>query len=98
MQQHAGLLQEQDDALDTLEGGIKRIKALGKVMETELKEQAVILESLEEDIYKADSNMQSLQKKMGAMIEDAKSSDRALWGIIAFLSLLLGFLTMMVFS
>ena len=62
MQQHAGLLQEQDDALDTLEGGIKRIKALGKVMETELKEQAVILESLDEDIDKADSNMQSLQK------------------------------------
>ena len=35
MQQHASLLQEQDGALDQLEGGIKRIKALGKVMETD---------------------------------------------------------------
>jgi len=98
MQQHADLLREQDNELEQLEGGIKRIKALGHVMKDELAEQAVILESLEDDVEKADSNMQSLRSKMSSMINDAKNNDKALWSIIFCLSLLLGFLTFLVLS
>ena len=98
MQQHEGLLRDQDHELDKLEGGIKRIKALGGVMRDELAEQAVILESLEDDVEKADTNLNTMQKKMRTMIDDAKNNDKALWSIIACLSLLLGFLTFMVLS
>ena len=98
MEQHTGLLREQDQELDNLEGGIKRIKALGGVMRDELAEQAVILESLEDDVDKAESNMQTMQKKLRGMIDDAKTNDRALWSIIGCLSLLLAFLIFLVLS
>ena len=92
MEQHAVLLKEQDDQLDHLEGGIKRIKALGGVMRDELAEQAVILESLEDDVVNAESNMQTMQNRMRHMIDDAKNSDKALWSTIVCLCLLLAFL------
>ena len=98
MEQHAVLLKEQDDQLDHLEGGIKRIKALGGVMRDELAEQAVILESLEDDVVNAESNMQTMQNRMRHMIDDAKNSDKALWSTIVCLCLLLAFLTFQVMS
>lgn len=98
MQQHASLLQEQDGALDQLEGGIKRIKALGGVMKTELAEQQVMLDALDEDLEQADSQMQSMTKKLNTLIDDTKKNDYAQYGIIACLCLLLGFLTFLVMS
>ena len=83
MQQHASLLQEQDGALDQLEGGIKRIKALGGVMKTELAEQQVMLDALDEDLEQADSQMQSMTKKLNTLIDDTKKNDYAQYGIIA---------------
>ena len=97
-EQHAGLLRQQDHELDKLEGGIKRIKSLGGAMKTELAEQAVILESLEDDMEKADSNMNTMQRKLKTLIQDTQNNDKALWGIIGCLMLLLGFLTFLVMS
>ena len=97
-QEQKALLKEQDQELDKLGAGVQRVKALAKVMNTEISEQNVILDSLEDDIDKTDSNMQSMQKKLKGMVEDAKNSDRALWSVIACLSILLAVLVVMVLS
>ena len=92
------MLKEQDAELDQLGQGVQRVKALAKVMNNELSEQVVMLDSLEEDIDKTDSDMQSMQKKLKGLVEQAKSSDKALWTIIACLSVLLAVLIIMVLS
>ena len=98
MREQQGLLREQDASLDTLHGSIQRVKALGGVMRDELAEQAVILESLEEDVDKADTNMQTMQKKLKGLVEQTKNSDRALYAVVACLTALLLILTAMVLS
>ena len=98
MQEHASLIKEQDDQLDELGNAVSRVKALGHVMKDELGEQAVMLEQLEEDVEKADSGMQSMQKKLRGLVEDAKNSDRAMYSIIGCLTLVLMILTFMVLS
>jgi uncharacterized coiled-coil protein SlyX len=97
-EQQQGLLREQDASLDSLHGSIQRVKALGGVMRDELAEQAVILESLEEDVDKADTNMQTMQKKLKGLVEQTKNSDRALYAVVACLTGLLLVLTAMVLS
>lgn len=98
MEQHQKLLNEQDSQLDELHGGISRIKALGGVIRDELAEQSVILESLEDEVDKTDSNMQSMQKRLQGLVEQTKASDRAQYGIIGCLLVLLMVLTFMVMS
>ena len=97
-EQHGLLQREQDQTLDTLHGSISRVKALGGVMRDELAEQAVILESLEEDVDKTDSNMQQMQKKLKSLVEQTKTSDKALYSIVTCLLVLLLVLTFMVLS
>ena len=92
------LLKEQDQELDKLHDGVKRVKALGGVMRDELSEQSVILEKLEEDVDKADTGMQSMQKKLRGLVEQAKSSDKAMYSVICCLLTILGVLTFMVLS
>jgi t-SNARE complex subunit (syntaxin) len=94
--QTAALLRQQDDELSVLGKGVQRVKALAGVMRDELHEQEVILEKLEEDVERADSALGSMGKKMRTMVEEAKSSDRALWTTIGCLSLLLAFLVYLV--
>jgi len=77
---------------------VKRVKALGGVMRDELSEQAVILEQLEEDVDKADSGMQTMNKKLKGLVEAAKSSDKAMYSVICCLLTILGVLTFMVLS
>ena len=98
MQEHAALIKEQDKELDQLGDAVKRVKALGGVMRDELNEQNVILEELEDDVERADTNMQQVQKKLKGLVEQAKNSDRALYSIIGCLLILLGVLTTMVLS
>ena len=57
-----------------------------------------MLENLEDDVDKTDSNMQSMQKKLKTLVEDTKNSDKALWSIIGCLLVMLGILTFMVLS
>ena len=98
MQEHKSLLREQDGQIEQLGDGVKRVKALAGVMKDELQEQNVILDELESDVDKTDSNMQSMQKKLKGLMDDAKNSDRALWSIIACLMVLLGVLVLLVLS
>lgn len=98
MQEHASLIKDQDQELDKLGDAVSRVKALGGVMRDELAEQAVILEQLEEDVDRADTGMQSMQKRLHGLVEQTKNSDKALYAIIGCLLLLLAVLTMMVLS
>ena len=98
MQEQKSLLRQQDGELEKLGAGVQRVKALANVMKDELQEQEVMLEDLESDVDKADSSMQTLQKKMKGMMDEAKNSDRALWSIIACLLILLAVLIFMVLS
>ena len=77
---------------------VGRVKTLGKIMNDELAEQNVILEELESDVERADTGMQTMQKKLKGLVEQTKNSDRALYAVICCLVILLGFLTMMVLS
>ena len=92
------LVSEQDSELDKLGMGVKRVKALAGVMKEEIDEQVVMLEKLEDDVDKTDANMQSMQKKLKGLVDDAKNSDKALWSIIGCLIVLLTILTFMVLS
>lgn len=92
------LLREQDQSLETLGAGVKRVKALAGELKNELAEQSVILDTLEDDIDHADSSMKSMRSRMSALFAQANSSDRAQWGIIACLLLVLGVLTLLVLS
>ena len=65
-------------------------------MQTELKEQAIILENLEEEVDKADSGITGLNKSLRKLVDEAKSSDRAQYAIIACLLITLVVLTTMV--
>ena len=47
---------------------------------------------------RTDANMQTMQTKLRGLVEDAKNSDKALWGIIGCLLVLLAVLTFMVLS
>ena len=98
MQESKQLLKEQDQELDQLGDAVKRVKALGGVMRDELAEQAVMLEELEEDVDKADAGMQSMQKKLKGLLDEAKNSDKAMYSIIGCLLLILAFLTFSVLS
>ena len=92
------LVKEQDAELDQLGQGVKRVKALASVMKEEIDEQVVMLERLEDDVDKTDANMQSMQKRLKGLVDDAKNSDKALWSIIGCLLVLLAILTFMVLS
>ena len=96
MADQQALLKEQDAELDVLGDSVKRVKGLAGVMRDELSEQNVILEGLEEDVEKTDSSMNSMTKKMSVLMEQATSSDHALYSVIAFLLCLLGFLLYLV--
>jgi t-SNARE complex subunit (syntaxin) len=98
MKEQQGLLREQDEELGKLGEGVQRVKALAGVMREELSEQTVMLEEFEDDVDKADSNMHSLQKRLRGLVDDAKSSDRALWSVIGCLVIVLLVLTFMVLS
>jgi len=98
MEQTQTLLRQQDESLDDLHRGIKRVKELGNVMRDELAEQAVILEDLEQDVERTDTSMQMMQKKLGSLVEQTKASDKAMYSIIGCLLVLLGVLTFMVLS
>ena len=98
MQEQKSLLKEQDAELEQLGLGVKRVKALAGVMKDEIDEQVVMLENLEDDVDKTDSNMQSMQKKLKTLVDDTKNSDKALWSIIGCLLLLLALLTFMALS
>ena len=95
-EQTTSLLRQQDAELGVLGQGVQRVKALAGVMRDELHDQEVLLEKLEDDVERADSAMSSMGKKMGKLVEQAKSSDRALWTTIGCLSLLLAFLVYLV--
>ena len=97
-QEQKSLLKEQDQEIDKLGDAVKRVKALGGVMRDELSEQNVILDQLEEDVDRADSGMQTMQKKLRSMVEDAKNSDKAMYSIICCLLSVLAILTFMVLS
>ncbi len=90
------LMQQQDETLDHLSAGVGRVKALAGVMRDELGEQAVILDSLDDDMDKADTSMRGMQRKLKAMVNDAKRSDRTLYAIICCLSVLFVILFFMV--
>lgn len=90
--------QEQDEQADQLHAGVQRIKEQAGLIKRELDEQNLILEKLEEDVDKAEGNMSAMNRKMRTMMEEAKSSDKAMYSVIVCLMLLLGVLTMMVLS
>ena len=96
MQAHQKLLEEQDEQADQLHEGVLRIKEQAGLINRELSDQKVILEKLEDDVDRAESSMSSMNRKMRAMVEEAKKSDRAMYGLIVCLCILLGVLTMMV--
>lgn len=95
-EQTASLLRQQDAELSVLGHGVQRVKALAGVLRDELREQEVILEKLEDDVERADSAMTTMGKKMSSMVEQARSSDRALWTTVFCLSLLLSVLVFLV--
>ena len=39
---------------------------------------ALVLEDLEQDVERTDSNMQMMQKKLGSLVEQTKASDKAM--------------------
>ena len=89
MQEQKGLLKEQDVEIDKLGDAVKRVKALGGVMRDELSEQNVLLDELEEDVDKAESGMATMQKKLKGMVDETKKSDKAMYSIMACLTMLL---------
>ncbi len=98
MAEQASLLRQQDETLATLGQGVQRVKALAGVMNEELSEQAVILDSLDDDVNKTDSAMHTMNRKLKTLVADAKKSDRAQWALIGCLILTLVVLTTMVLS
>ena len=96
MADQQALLKEHDAELDILGDSVKRVKGLAGVMRNELSAQNVILDALEEDVEKTDSSMNSMTKKTSVLMEQAQSSDRTLYSVIAFLLCLLGFLLYLV--
>ena len=64
----------------------------------QLSEQAVILDSLDDDVNKTDSAMHTMNRKLKTLVADAKKSDRAQWALIGCLILTLVVLTTMVLS
>ena len=55
-----------------------------------------MLDRLEDDVDQAEGSMASLNRKMKSMMAEAQKSDRAMYGVIVCLCLLLAVLTMMV--
>ena len=98
MAEQASLLRQQDEQLATLGQGVQRVKALAGVMNEELSEQAVILDSLDDEVNRTDSAMQTMNKRLKALVDDATKSDRAQCAIIGCLILTLVVLTTMVLS
>ena len=90
------LVKKQDDALDTLGQGVARVKALAGSMRDELNEQSVILESLEDDMDRQDASMNSLTRKLRNINSAVQSSERAQFGLVVCLLILLGILILMV--
>ena len=77
MAEQASLLRQQDETLATLGQGVQRVKALAGVMNEELSEQAVILDSLDDDVNKTDSAMHTMNRKLKTLVADAKVGPRA---------------------
>jgi len=98
MREQAQLLQQQDSELEQLGRGVQRVKALAGVMKSELDEQALILDDLDQDIGRADGAMHSMNKRLKGLVEQTQSSERAQWSIIVCLLGLLAVLTFMVLA
>ena len=90
LQQHA--LERQDEQLEKLGLGVNRVKALAGTMRDELGNQAVILDSLEEDVDRAEGNMQGMTGKLKTLMAGATASERKQYAIICVLVVVLLFL------
>lgn len=90
-QQQSLIMRQQDDHLDELEQGAERLGHIAKVIGTEIEEQNVMLDELQDDVSFTAGRMEAVLGKMDKML---KSNDRCqTWTILT----LLGVLVLLIF-
>ncbi|KAJ1632816.1 hypothetical protein T492DRAFT_985856 [Pavlovales sp. CCMP2436] len=80
------LMQEQDQTLHSLQGGINRMGQMALTINEELDTQNRMIEELDEHIDKTESSISSLHKKLKVL---ASGSDSGKYCTICFLSVVL---------
>lgn len=80
------LMQEQNETLQALQGGINRMGQMALSINEELDSQSRMIEDIDDHIDKTESTLSVLQKKMKELAND---SDRGKYCTICFLTVVL---------
>ncbi|PAA72509.1 hypothetical protein BOX15_Mlig028854g1, partial [Macrostomum lignano] len=89
------LLRQQDETLDRLSGGIGALKDISHRMNSELEEQAVILDEFGREMDTTESKLDTTMKKMARVLH--MSNDKRQWTVIGVLLLVLIILIVLLF-
>ena len=87
------LMEEQDQVLDSMEVTIQNVGGMATAMGSELDEQTIALNSLDEDLDRALQRMNKVEKTMGKLL---KTSNRCTMYLVLFLSVIIVILFLLV--
>eukprot|EP00949_MAST-11_sp_MAST-11-sp1_P004345 g4345.t1 len=87
------LMEEQDQILDSMEVTIQNVGGMATAMGSELDEQKIALNSLDEDLDRALQRMNKVEKTMGKLL---KTSNRCTMYLVLFLSVIVVILFLLV--
>ncbi|KAG7211487.1 hypothetical protein KM043_010759 [Ampulex compressa] len=90
MQQQDSMMRQQDDQLDMIGESIGTLKTVSRQINTELDEQAVMLDEFGNELEVTDSKLDATMKKMAKVLH--MSNDRRQWVAIGVLTAILVFL------
>ncbi|XP_032683386.1 syntaxin-6 isoform X2 [Odontomachus brunneus] len=90
MQQQSAMIRQQDEQLDMIGETVGTLKTVSRQINTELDEQAVMLDEFGNELEATDSKLDATMKKMAKVLH--MSNDRRQWVAIGVLTAILVFL------
>lgn len=79
----------QDKNLELLEQGLDRLHGVAKNINSELNEQHIMLNELDDDLTKSNTEIETINKKVNRLIEKVKKDGCGIYFVIGFLVLII---------
>lgn len=86
-QQTVQMIKQQDDNLVVLGSAVDRVGEMAKTINTEVKEQSIMLDGLDQDINDASSRLNTVQEALGKLLKTKDGCQ--IWTIVILTAILM---------
>ena len=86
-QQTVQMIRQQDDNLEILGSAVDRVGEMAKTINTEVKEQSIMLDGLDQDINDASSRLNTVQEALGKLLKTKDGCQ--IWTIVILTAILM---------